>query len=91
MTKTKETEAATDEDRMFRIIRQIELPPRTRIAGASKYPLHDLGINDAIETSTRNVKNVAVAARVFSKMNPGWKFITRRLAEHGKSALVRIA
>jgi hypothetical protein len=77
-------------DKPWRVVRQIELPPRSRTPKSSKYELHELDVNDAIETTTAHAKNVAVAARVFSKKNPGYKFITRKL-DDDTSAIVRVA
>jgi hypothetical protein len=68
----------------------MELPVRSRNAKGSKYEVHELEVNDAIETTTANAKNVAVAARVFARKNPGYKFITRTLGS-GTSAIVRVA
>jgi hypothetical protein len=103
MTKTEkllsddEAEVATNvwpeglsPDKPWRVVRQIELPPRSRSAKGSKYEIAELEVNDAIETTIANAKNVAVAARVFARKNPGYQFITRKVSD-SLSAIVRIA
>ena len=79
-------------DKPWRVMRQVELPARSRAPKGSKYELHELAVNDGIQTTVANAKNVAVAARVFSKKNPemGLKFITRNLGD-GTAAIVRVA
>lgn len=74
----------------FEVVRQIELPVFDRGPRASKYPVWDLGVNDALVTTHRGAKNIGVAARAFAKRNPGTKFITRSLGD-GRSAVVRIS
>jgi hypothetical protein len=78
-------------DKPWRVVRQIELPVRSHSPkGGSKYEIHELEINDAIETTTAVAKNIGMAARQFTKRNPGYKFITRKLDE-GRTAIVRVA
>jgi hypothetical protein len=91
--KTEEAELNVPDNLLvsaeWEIVRQLELPAKTRELRGSKYPIHDLAINDAIVTSSKHARNIAVVARQFAKHNPGWRFITRSLGDD-KTAVVRV-
>lgn len=78
----------------LRIVKGLGVPPRSRVAGASKYDIASLEVGDAyVSDQAKDVRNVTVAARAFSKRaakNGGVapKFVTRK-TDDGRYALIR--
>ena len=74
----------------IKVIKNYGIPPRTRSGkGASKYPIVDLEIGDAIKGDARLVRGAAVAARAFRYADPLRKFSSFKL-DDGQHVLVRI-
>lgn len=70
------------------VVRGVPIPPRTRVAGSSKYNFDDKQVGDGFLGDPQYVRNIGIAAREYSKRNPGVKFVTRKLPD-GKMLCVR--